>query len=194
MPKFHATMKTAEAEKRMLLYIHAVPNELAREVQRLTDDAVMIFQSYAPSGPSGRLGRGIRATSAQGRSSASGRFETGRQFVITATARSREGYDYVGVTRFGHRQRFIRPSLDRQPQSVIDTRKPKRRFGHGETPADRRPALRIPSRTGGKPLYRNVVRGVVKTHDWAEAGQRAVDKELDLAAKRLAHNLTRRFG
>lgn len=190
---FHATLNITKAEKRMLVFVKAVPNELARETQRLVNDAVLIYQSYAPGGGSGRLARGIRSVSAQGRLS-SGQFATGRQFAIVARARSVEGYDYVGVTRFGHRVKFIRPSSNRQPQSVIATHKPKRRFGHGETSADRRPALRIPSRTGGKPLYRNVVRGTVKTHDWAQSAQRAVDKELDLASERLAHNLTRRFG
>lgn len=189
MPKFHATVKTSEAERRMLVFINAVPNELAKEVQALVNKAVFTFQAYAPSGPSGRLGRGIRAISAQGRSSSSGQFRTGRQFVITATARSREGYDYVGVTRFGHRRLFIRPRGDREPQSVISTRKLKRRFGQG--PRHERPALRIPR---GEPMFQHKVRAFKPTHDWAETAQRAVDKDLNLAAKRLANNLTRRFG
>lgn len=189
MPKFHATVKTAEAERRMLLYVHAVPNELAAETQRLVNTAVLTFQSYAPSGPSGRLGRGIRAMSAQGRSSSSGRFQTGRQFVITATARSKEGYDYVGVTRFGHKGLFIRPRVDRVPQSVVSTKRLKRRFGVG--PKHEQPALRL---AHGQPRFQYKVRGIKRSVDWAETAQGAVNKQLDAAAKELANNLTRRFG
>ena len=184
MPKFHAEVKTSEAEKRLLLYLHAVPNELAKAVQAVADDAVLIFAGYAPKGKTGKLGRGIRAVSAQGRLS-SGRFATGRQFAIVAHATS-HGYDYVGVTRYGHRVRFIRPSIDRAPASVVATGKLRRRYG--ELAKGQRPALKFDG------SYRNVVRGVVKNKDWVDQAQDAVNRELDDQARKLANNLERRFG
>lgn len=185
MPKFHAEVKTGEAQKRLLLYLHAVPNELSKAVQAVADDAVLIFAGYAPKGKTGKLGRGIRAVSAQGRLS-SGRFATGRQFAIVAHATNR-GYDYVGVTRFGHRVKFIRPRVDRAPASVIATKAPRRRYG--ELAKGQRPALRFDDGS-----YRNVVRGVVRDHDWVQQAQGAVNRELDDQARKLANNLERRFG
>ncbi len=190
MPKFHATVRSAEAEDRLLAFIPAVANELRDAVQDVADDAALIFASYAPKGRSGRLGRGIRVVSAQGRLS-SGRFATGRQFAIVASAKNKEGFDYVGVSRFGHKQLFIRPSIDRKPASVVSTRKPRRRYG--ELKKGERPALRIPARNGGPAIYRNVVRGVKRTHDWAETAQDAVNREMDARAEQLATTLARRF-
>ncbi len=189
MPKFHAEVNTSEAEKRLLLYLHAVPNELSKAVQKVADDAVLIFSGYAPKGRTGKLGRGIRSVSAQGRLS-SGRFATGRQFAIVAHATNR-GYDYVGVTRFGHRVRFIRPSIDRAPASVIATGKLRRRYG--ELGKGQRPALKLPP-DGDDKGFRNVVKGVVREHDWVQQAQGAVDRELDDQARKLANNLERRFG
>jgi hypothetical protein len=177
----------------MLVYVAAVPNELAAAVQQVADDAALILASYAPKGRTGAIGRGIRVLSAQGRL-ASGRFATGRQFVIYASARN-QGYDYVGVSRFGHRVKFIRPSSDRQPQSVISTKRPKLRYGM-KTPSGHRarPALRLPPKQGTHGIYRNVVRGIVRPVDWVQTAQAAVDRELNAQAKLLANNLERRFG
>lgn len=193
MPTFHVNMKTAEAERRMLVYIAAVPNELAQAVEQVAHDASLILASYAPKGRTGAIGRGIRVLSAQGRL-ASGRFATGRQFVIFTSARN-QGYDYVGVSRFGHRVKFIRPSSDRQPQSVISTKRPKLRYGMKDHLGRRaRPALRLTPSGNHKGVYRNVVRGVVRPVDWVDQAQAAVDRELNSQAERLAHNLERRFG
>lgn len=190
MPSFEARIFTAAAQRRMLALMGTVPNELADAVQNVADDAAMIFTTYAPKGQTGALGRGIRVIGAQGRLR-SGRFATGRQFAIIATARNKS-FDYVGVSRFGHRVKFIRPSIDRKPQSVIDTKAPKRRYGDRSPSGARlRPALRIPY---GTPMYQNVVRGVVKKRDWAESAQEAVDREVQAQARRLAHDLEMRFG
>lgn len=188
MPSFHVTVSTARAQDRVLAMIAAVPNELARAVEETADDAVLIFAAFAPRGRSGRLGRGIRYVSAQGRLS-SGRFATGRQFAIIASARTAEGFDYVGVSRFGHRQSFIYPRHDRAPASVVSTRKPRR---EGVTSGGQ-PALRIPSRNGGPPIYRNRVRGIKRSVDWAETAQGAVDRELAARSSQLAHRLEVRF-
>lgn len=194
MPTFHATVKTTEAQRRMLLFIAAVPNELSAAVQQVADDAALIFASHAPRGRSGQIGRGIRVISAQGRLS-SGRFATGRQFEVHASARN-QGYDYVGVTRFGHRNRLIYPRADRTDASVISTGLPRRKrmskkaLEKAGTPGQL-PALRIPH---GTPMYQHKVRGIIKAVDWVDQAIPAVDRELQAQAKRLAHNLERRFG
>lgn len=188
MPSFHVTVTTAEAQDRLLTLIKAVPNELARAVGDVSDDAVLIFSAFAPKGRTGRLGRGIRAISAQGRLS-SGRFATGRQFAIVASARNTDGFDYVGVSRFGHRKEFIVPRHDRAAASVISTRKPRR---DGQTTPGR-PALRISARNGGAAIYRNQVRGVKRTHDWAESAQGAVNRELESRSTQLSHRIEARF-
>lgn len=193
MPKFPTYINTAKAEDRILLTIGTIPQELRTAVEKVANDSVLIFSSYAPRGRTGRIGRGIRAVTAQTREN-TGRFGFGFSFFIIASAKN-QGFDYVGVSRFGHRLKFIRPSIQRQPQSVISTRRPKLRYGDTTSEGRRaRPALRIPSRAGGKPLYRNVVRGIIKTKDWAAAAQDSVDREMDAQAVRLAHNLERRFG
>lgn len=173
MPKFHTQVKTAREEARLLAFIPAVENELAHAVQQLANHSVHIYQAYAPSGPSGRLGRGIRAVSAQGRVGSSGRFSTGRQFAIIATARNRSGYDYVGVTRFGHRNAFISPRVDRERASVVSTRKARRDVTHHEG----LPALAIPSRKGGPPIFRHQVRGFHPPYDWADVANEMVKRE-----------------
>lgn len=194
MPTFHATVKTTEAQRRMLLYIAAVPNELAAAVQQIADDAALIFSGYAPKGKTGAIGRSVRVISAQGRLS-SGRFATGRQFAVYASARNR-GYDYVGVTRFGHRNRLIYPRMDREDASVISTRLPRRKraskkaLERAGTPGQL-PALMIPY---GTPTFQHKVRGIIQPVDWVDTAIPAVNRELDARAKQLAHNLERRFG
>lgn len=60
-------------------------------------DAELIFREHAPV-RSGRLARGIRATA------------LGNQVVVTAVAVDpKTGFDYVAVTRFGHRKAVIVP-------------------------------------------------------------------------------------
>lgn len=189
MPKFHTDVKTAREEARLLAFIPAVDNELAHAVQRLSNRAVFVYQAYAPSGPSGRLGRGIRAVSAQGRVASSGRFATGRQFAIVATARDRTGYDYVGVTRFGHREAFISPRVDRERASVVSTRKARRDVTHHEG----LPALAIPSRKGGPPIFRHQVRGFKPTHDWAAVANQVVNRETAQVAHETARRIEIRF-
>lgn len=184
MPKFHGIVQTANTQARLLAFIPAVENELAQATQRAANRAVRVYQAYAPAGPSGRLGRSIRTVSAQGRLG-SGRFATGRQFAVVASARNREGYDYVGVTRFGHREAFIVPRNDRRRASVISTRKARRDVTHHEG----LPALAIPSRKGGPPIFRHKVRGFHPTHDWADVANQLVQREV----KDLSHEVARRI-
>lgn len=63
----------------------------------MADGSVSVYRRHAPR-RSGRLHRGIRVTGG------------GSAFTVRADAENPQtGYDYVGVTRKGHRVRVIRP-------------------------------------------------------------------------------------
>lgn len=128
-------------------------DELAGEV---APNAVRITRQFAPH-RSGRLDRGLQSRV---------RSHGGRITVeILSTARSQEGYDYLPVTRFGHRVAIIRPK--------------------------RAKALRIPLASGV--IFRKYVRGYRPKRDWAEAAFRAAEVELDRAAERLGRAVDRRL-
>jgi hypothetical protein len=74
-----------------------LPGEAADAIQGLGDDAELIFAAHALR-RSGRMARNITAEGA------------GLRVAVTVHARNPEtGYDYVGVTRFGHRVARIYP-------------------------------------------------------------------------------------
>jgi hypothetical protein len=183
MPTFHATVKTAEAQGRLVAFINTVNTELSNAVEDLANQMALIFSSVAPKGRTGRLGRNIRVSSAQGRQSG-GRFGTGRQFAIIASAKDSHGFDYVGVSRFGHLKPEIVPDPRRGIASVVSTRRLRAPHnGH-------LPALRIPLRTGGEgAIYRHSVRGLQKDHDWVSDGVDLAQREADATARRLATKL-----
>lgn len=71
--------------------------EVGRSVRDTTNRAVVIFGRFAPK-RTGRLRRGIEG------------HVRGSSATVTAHARNPStGYDYVGVSRWGHRKRIIRP-------------------------------------------------------------------------------------
>ena len=70
------------------------------EFRGLAPRILRVGRQTAPSA-SGRLSRGLRVdTRRQGR---------GMKIELRSTARSRAGYAYTGVTRFGHRRPWIYP-------------------------------------------------------------------------------------
>lgn len=185
MPSFKATIDSAAAEGRFLAFIPTVDNALRDATHRVAYDMAQLFASVAPKGASGRLGRGIRVLSAQGRL-ASGRFATGTQFAITASATDSRGYDYVGVSRFGHLKSVIVPREDRAPASVVATRRPR-------ATEQGRAALRIPLRSGPGGIFRHSVRGLEKSHDWVQDGVQLARAEVAAVSRDLAHQLEVKF-
>lgn len=149
-----------------------IPGEIERGVRGLADDSELIFQSFAPR-QSGRLARGIRA------------IVSGKHAIITAFARTpTTGYDYVGVTRFGHRQARIRPRSDRRPASVSATGRPRATGG--------RASLRFTM--GGRVLYRKSVRGFRPKGDWAELARPNIEAAADDAAREIGERVAVRWG
>lgn len=120
----------------------------------LSRDALRITRAYAPH-RSGRLERGLKARV---------RSYGGRVVVeVVSEARSDTGYDYLPVTRFGHRAAFIFPVKAK--------------------------ALRF--YVGGQLVFRRFVRGYRPTRDWVDDAFRAVEIELDRASAEIGRKIDR---
>lgn len=136
------------------------------------DEAVTIFQRHALV-DTGRMAGGIHV-------------EGSDPLLIAVDARDPEtGYNYVGVTRKGHRHDKIRPrarrtgSVGRNPASVIKTRKLRR---HGW-----RAALKTPYG------FRWWTRGFHPSSDWAERALPEVKDAADQHMDRLGFRVARRW-
>jgi len=151
------------------IQIRSDVDEAKRE---LGDIAELIYNAHAPH-KSGRLGRGIVAR------------DLGAVVQVEAHARNpASGYDYVGVTRFGHRVARIYPrSRFARRASVVATRNER---GRG-----RRAALRIPM--GGGVIYRASVRGYHPTSDWADRALPQIEAEARKVAERLGEKVASRI-
>jgi hypothetical protein len=126
----------------------------------LAPEATKITRGFAPHA-SGRLERGLKARV---------RSYGGRISVeVISTARADDGFDYLRVTRFGHKEAIIYP-----------VRKKAIAFIPGGAPS-------------GKRIVRAWVRGYHPTHDWVEGAYRAMTQVLDEAAKRLGRKIDRRL-
>lgn len=142
-------------------------DEIVRDV---ADDAELIFAAHALVA-TGRMARGVRAVS------------EGDGMLVRVDARDPEtGYDYVGVTRKGHRRRIIQARSrrfgprGRNPASVVGTRRARRRGASA--------MLRTPWG------FRHSVRGFHPASDWAADAlpevREALQQRLDGLAKRIA--------
>lgn len=137
------------------------------------DDAELIYQAAAPR-RSGRLARGIRAIPA------------GDTVIVTAEAVDpKSGFDYVAVSRFGHRKRIIRPvnrsGRARKARTVS-------RSARGTFVTRGRAALVFQSR--GKTWKLASVKGFRPLNDWVEGAlpdiRSAADTEMDKTGNEIA--------
>lgn len=138
MPEIRATITTGDA-------LQGASALLRAEMRRLRADvagaAELIFASHALV-RTGRMARGITSR------------QEGDTVLVTAHAADPQtGYDYVGVTRFGHRVRVIRPVKAK--------------------------ALRFQPRKGGPFIFRASVRGFRPASDWAADALPEVQAEAD---------------
>lgn len=150
----------------------SVDRDTRDEQRALGDKAELIFAAYALKGRTGRLARGIVARDLGG--------------VVQVEAHARNplsGFDYVGVTRFGHRVARIVPRTDRGSASVVATGRSRRRGAHA--------ALRIP--LGGGVIYRRSVRGFHPAQDWSERAIPQIRAEAKRSAERLGRKVASRI-
>lgn len=144
--------------------------EAERELGRRAE---VIFGAHAPH-RTGRLIRGISSVL------------LGGQVIVKAEAKNpQSGYDYVGVTRFGHRVARIYPA-QRFAAFVLDTKK-RRKSGRTNHP----PALRLV--IGGRVLYRASVPGYHPDHDWAQDALPEIRAAATGVATRLGRRIEARF-
>lgn len=136
--------------------------EAQRELGRLSE---VVFGAHAPH-RSGRLIRGISST------------VTGAAVTVRAEARNPfTGYDYVGVTRFGHKVARIFP---------------KHFTGRSlATGKARKGALRFS--IGGRVLFRASVAGYRPASDWGEDALPEVRGQAQVVATRLGRKIEARF-
>lgn len=145
MPKDLAVIHARASLGRRILS----PGELDREVMRaqreLADDAEIIFASFALF-QTGRMARNIHTV------------QDGKELTIETEARDPQtGFDYVRITRFGHRTYRIVPKA-RAVADVLATGR-RRKKGH-------RAMLRW-VQTDGNVIYRHSTRGFHPVKDWA---------------------------
>lgn len=147
------------------------PNDLDRilleEMRGVGQDAELAFAAHARH-KSGRMARNVKA------------HVVGRNVEVTVFAQDPlTGYDYVGVTRFGHKVEFITPRADRRPASVLATGR-RRQTGH-------RAMLRFV--INGRVFYRSRVRGFHPDHDWAEDAMPEIQASADRAMVRIGQRI-----
>jgi hypothetical protein len=144
---------TERQQRRFTAAIQIVDDELRNALKELGDTAELIFASYALH-RTGRMARGIVSRA------------FGDRVIVEAHARNPEtGYDYVGVTRFGHKVSIIRPK--------------------------RAKALRIP--LAGGTIFRKFSRGFHPATDWAEDALPEIETEAEAVAFRLGKTLEARI-
>lgn len=131
--------------------------------------AEVVFAAYAPV-RSGRLIRGISSS-----------FDGGGVTVRADARNPMSGYDYVGVTRFGHG--VIRPK-DRQFGAYVLATGKRRGYG-------RRAMLRFT--VGNKVVYTPEVAAWRPASDWATDALPEVYAEADVVAARLGATIESRF-
>lgn len=139
----------------------AVQTDLLDEFAgNLAPRATEITRGFAPH-RTGRLERGIQAAV---------RSYGGRITVsLFSTARSDTGFDYLPVTRFGHKEAIIYPK-NAKAIAFIPSGAPS-----------------------GKPIFRAWVRGYHPLVDWVELAFRELEREMDAAADRLGRRIDRRL-
>jgi hypothetical protein len=145
--------------------------DLLEAERELGKKAEVAFAAYAPV-RTGRLIRGISS------------FALGEGVTVKADARNPEsGYDYVGVTRFGHG--IIRPKARYRP--VKGSQWDKEHLRGTIT----RGALRFT--VGGRTVYAAYVNPWKPAMDWAEAALPEVEVEAQSVASRLGQKIEARF-
>jgi hypothetical protein len=157
----------------------ALPGDTLEAQRELGRRSEIAFGAHVPV-KSGRALRGI------------GSGLLGAVVTVTDYARNpQSGYDYIGVTRWGHGK--IEPKHRGFGAQVIAT---KRRRG-GETLTHGYDSFQSPSAlrfsVGGSVVYAKYVREWRPASDWAEDALPEVQAQAQIVASRLGHRIEARF-
>lgn len=161
------TIKVHSSLIKRLMSPDRLTAELIRTQRELAADAEIVFASFALH-RTGRMGRNIHTVHA------------GMSFEIVTEARNPEtGFDYVRITRFGHRTYRIVP---KRPfaASVVAT--------HGKRSKGRIAALRWVA-TDNTVIYRHSSKGFHPVRDWAAEAIPEIKVFADRRMKGLARRI-----
>jgi len=155
---------------RLMRRVRTLPVEAQRllddALRETSDEAVEFFKDEAPE-LSGRLKRGITAR------------PTKTGYTITVKAVDPEtGYDYVGVTRFGHKVRRIRP-IERRSEGTG-----RRTFRDGYLVFNSR----------GRNWRLKSVRGVRVRQDWVRPARVRSHDEASRRMREVGREIAKRWG
>jgi len=150
----------------------AVTRSMAQSARNVGSDAELIYQEHAPR-RTGRLARGIKARA------------VGDQVVVSAVAVDpKTQFDYVDVTRFGHRKAIIVPVTKRgRPRKTLTIA---------------RVAGQFVSRSGGRLVFTSrgrlwrlfSVRGFRPTGDWTDRATPEIQIAADTEMAKTGNQIT----
>lgn len=167
MPEPTVTIRAKTSLLKRIMSPDRLDAELAQVQRDLADDAEIVFASFALH-RTGRMGRNIHTV------------REGRDLQIVVEARDPvTGFDYVRITRFGHRTYRIVP---KRPfaASIVAT--------HGKRSRGRQAALRW-VQTDNKVIYARSTKGFHPVKDWASDAI----PEIRIRAERRMGQLARRL-
>lgn len=142
-----------------------------KAMRQIGEDAEIIFAAHALK-KTGKMARNVKSNKA------------GDEVLVTVEARNpRDGFDYVGVTRFGHKQAFIRPDPRRAAASVIST------MGARQT-GDR---ARLRFAYQGRIVYAKRTRAFHPPSDWAQRAIPEVAASARMTLSRLGQTFKERW-
>lgn len=152
-------------------------SDLETPIFLLTRGAIRVYRSHAPV-KTGNLRAGIGVIeSTRGQSATVGVDLNATARRPTSVSGPARPYDYVGVTRFGHKVARIYPKQLRPEASVVATKR-KRLTGRSG---------KLAFMAGGQLLFRGSVRGYHPATDWVQDAE----PEVLLEAQRVSRNFAR---
>lgn len=159
--------------RRFVTASNSLPHDTLEAQRELGRQAEVAFAAHAPH-RTGRLIRGIASV------------VLGGKVIVKDEARNPStGYDYVGVTRFGHKVARIYPK-HRYSAFVVAS---KQRRKSARTTG--RAALRFT--IGGRTVFAASVAGYHPATDWAEDALPEVQAQAQAVATRLGRKIEARF-
>lgn len=155
--------------------VQADINEVIRDLGRTAD------RIFSRNSPSTRIADGLVVVPSPSR------------VELVSTFREKtSGYDPLGVTRFGHRKKIIRPRADRAPSSVTVTRAKRGPNLSASGKQRTQTALFFPD-ADGDGIFRHFVKGQTRRTDWVADSRLELLPYIDAASERLGRKVVGRL-